>query len=77
MKKSKWQQYIDNLGDTRPWHLLDHSKLVDNPKISEDRLEVCKGCSFYLSLTTQCKKCGCVMSGKVRLESAKCPIGKW
>ena len=77
MEKSKWQQYIDNLGESRPWHLLDHSKHVDDPKIAEDRLQICRDCPFFIGLTTQCKKCGCVMLGKVKLEVSKCPIGKW
>jgi len=74
---SKWEEWKKNLGETRPWHLLDHNKIVEDPKTAEQRLEICKGCPEFMQLTTQCKKCGCVMSLKTRLEAAHCPIGKW
>lgn len=41
------------------------------------RLEVCRGCEFFNKITTQCNKCGCIMSVKTLLLDAKCPIGKW
>lgn len=74
---SKWSEWKKAQGTTRPWHLLDHSRHVDDPKKAEDRLDICKACPFYISATTQCKKCGCLMVAKTKLEEAKCPIGKW
>jgi protein-arginine kinase activator protein McsA len=74
---SKWEEWKKAQGETRPWHLLDHSKLVDDPKITENRMEICKECPFYFKATTQCKKCGCAMALKTKLEAAACPIGKW
>jgi hypothetical protein len=74
---SKWDEWKKNVGETRPWHILDHNKIVDDPKISEERLAICQGCPELIKLTTQCKKCGCIMSVKTKLEAAKCPIGKW
>lgn len=44
---------------------------------SEVRLDICKSCEHYISLTTQCKKCGCVMKLKTALPFSECPIGKW
>lgn len=41
------------------------------------RLEVCKGCEFFNKITTQCNKCGCIMSMKTLFLETKCPIGKW
>jgi len=77
MEKSPWQKYKDNLGETRPWDMV-------NPKaehVSEDaanrRLEICKGCPELIKMTTQCKKCGCFMHLKTKLYNAECPIGKW
>jgi hypothetical protein len=74
---SKWDEWKKAQGETRPWHLLDHNKIVDDPKKAEQRLEICKACPELMQLTTQCKKCGCVMSLKTKLEAATCPIGKW
>jgi hypothetical protein len=74
---SKWDEWKRAVGTTRPWHLLDHSKLIEDTRISDERLDICKACPFYLKATTQCKKCGCVMPLKVRLETAVCPEGKW
>ena len=46
-------------------------------EISEARLEVCRSCEFYRERTNQCKKCGCFMKLKTKLENARCPLGKW
>ncbi|MBM3910465.1 MAG: hypothetical protein FJ356_02315 [Thaumarchaeota archaeon] len=76
-QKSKWQQYKENLGKTRPWDLLDPHAIVENPKTAEDRLAICKACPELIKLTTQCKKCGCFMTAKTKLKRAECPLGKW
>jgi hypothetical protein len=41
------------------------------------RLEICKQCPELIFLTNQCKKCGCFMNLKTKLEKATCPLGKW
>lgn len=70
------QQYMKNLGETRPWHLLDKQNYVDD-SIAKNRLEICKACPELIKLTTQCKKCGCFMTAKTKLKAAQCPLGKW
>lgn len=74
---SKWSEWKKAQGEARPWHLLDHSRYVEDPQKAEDRLNICKACPELIKLSTQCKKCGCFMTAKVKLEEAKCPIGKW
>lgn len=74
---SKWSEWKKAQGETRPWHLLDHSRHVEDPKVAEDRLAICKTCPELVKVTKQCLKCGCIMPAKVKLEAAKCPIGKW
>ena len=39
------------------------------------RMAICKGCEFYIN--ARCRKCGCYMNLKSRLETEHCPIGKW
>jgi len=46
-------------------------------EVAQERLSICEKCDHYINLTTQCKKCGCVMKLKTKLEQASCPIGKW
>jgi len=72
-----WQKYKQNLGDTRPWDLLNPNTEYVSDDLHSDRLNICKACPEFISLTTQCKKCGCVMNFKTKLEKATCPIGKW
>jgi len=74
---SKWENWKKALGETRPWHVLDPNKHVDNEKIAEDRFAICKTCPELIQLTSQCKKCGCIMSLKTKLAAATCPLGKW
>lgn len=74
---SKWKEWKEAQGETRPWHMFDPSKKVEDFKMAEDRLSICKVCPEFINLTYQCKKCLCVMTLKTQLQEAKCPIGKW
>ena len=62
--------------DAKPWDLFNGS-----PRTPEElhlyRLEICKACPFYRAATNQCKKCGCFMKLKTKIEKASCPIKKW
>jgi hypothetical protein len=74
--KSNWSKYKESLGETRPWDMLDKINYAEEG-ISKERLSICKACPDLIKLTTQCKKCGCFMAAKTKLEKANCPIGKW
>ena len=73
---SRWKEYKEKNGVT-PLDMLNPRTKHSDKDVSEKRLEICKACPELIQLTTQCKKCGCFMSAKTKLESAKCPIGKW
>jgi hypothetical protein len=72
-----WQRYKQNLGDTRPWDLLNPSTEWAPAEVAEERYSICKACPELIKLTTQCKKCGCFMKAKTKLQGATCPLGKW
>jgi hypothetical protein len=72
-----WSEWKKNIGETRPWHLLDPSKTVDDEKVVEKRMSICNSCPELIKSTKQCKKCGCFMSAKTTLKYAECPIGLW
>jgi hypothetical protein len=74
---SKWEEWKEAMGETRPWHVLDPSKYVEDEELGNTRLEICKGCPELIQLTTTCKKCGCFMAVKTKLKASTCPIGKW
>ena len=76
-KLTPWQQYKKNLGTTRPWDLLDPNAERATDDIKSSRMEVCNLCPELVSITKQCKKCGCFMPLKTTLSKAVCPIGKW
>ena len=73
---SKWEEYKKNLGDSRPWHLLDKENRVTQ-KVFQKRLATCTLCPFFIKDISACKKCGCLMKGKAKLKNAECPLGKW
>lgn len=73
---SRWSEYKEKNGVT-PLDLLNPMTKHSSEELEKSRIEICKVCPELIKLTTQCKKCGCVMSAKVKLEAAKCPIGKW
>ncbi len=74
---SKWEEWKKAQGEARPWHLFDANKIADDPELTKQRLDICRACPELIKLTTQCKKCGCFMTLKTKLQEAKCPLGKW
>jgi hypothetical protein len=76
-EKSAWEKYKENLGDTRPWDLLNPKTEFASDELQEQRYSVCRSCPEFIDLTTQCKKCGCIMKLKTKLSAAQCPINKW
>jgi hypothetical protein len=76
-EKNAWDKYKENLGDTRPWDLLNPNTEFASDSLQERRYSICKSCPEFIDLTTQCKKCGCIMKLKTKLSAAQCPINKW
>lgn len=73
---SKWSEWKKSVGEARPWHLLDHNKRIEDHNIVDKRMSICSSCE-HISITKQCKLCGCFMPAKTLLANAGCPIGKW
>jgi hypothetical protein len=74
---SPWEQWKQNLGKTRPWDLINPSTEWADEVTSNKRYDICKACPELLKITKQCKKCGCFMGTKTKMQDATCPIGKW
>jgi len=72
-----WEKYKQNLGETRPWDVLNPNTEYTSEEKSSERFDICKSCPEFINLTKQCKKCGCFMFVKTKLQTAICPIGKW
>lgn len=72
-----WQKYKQNLGETRPWDLIDPQSERVNEQEAKARLDICLSCPELIQITKQCKKCGCFMTQKVKLKGAHCPLQKW
>ena len=45
--------------------------------LADQRFEICKACPELIKLSKQCKKCGCFMAIKTKMQAATCPLGKW
>ena len=75
--KSPWKQWKENLGETRPWDLVNPNTEWADEETASNRYSICQSCPELLSLTKQCKKCGCFMAAKTNLAKATCPLGKW
>lgn len=72
-----WQKYKQNLGDTRPWDIVNPKTEWASEEESTKRYDICKQCPELIKITNQCKKCGCFMVAKTKLQGASCPLGKW
>ena len=60
-----------------PLDLLNPSQYSHNEEQTNKRLEICHSCDFFYKPVGICRKCGCVMKLKTKLQEATCPIGKW
>lgn len=76
MSKSRWQEYKEKNGVT-PLDLLNPKTKHTTEDMATYRMSICQECPELIKLSTQCKKCGCFMALKTKIEAAKCPIGKW
>lgn len=72
-----WQRYKQNLGETRPWDIVNPNTDWASEDVAISRFDICKACPELTPITDQCKKCGCFMKIKTKLEKASCPLGKW
>lgn len=63
--------------DVKPWDIFNKNMERALPEIAKLRMDVCKGCEYFIKLTHQCKKCGCIMNAKTKLLDAECPMSKW
>lgn len=51
-----------------------------NPKLMEDRMEICNRCSSNKRITKSvsiCAECGCPLKKKTRVKEESCLLGKW
>jgi 5-methylcytosine-specific restriction endonuclease McrA len=46
-------------------------------EVYEDRMAICKGCTYYFKLTGSCKVCKCFMKIKARIAPMECPKKYW
>lgn len=75
--KSKWEQYKEKMGSTRPWDVLNPNTEYVSEEISSSRYNLCNQCPEFLNVTKQCKQCGCFMVLKTKMLESSCPLGKW
>lgn len=68
---------VPPLKPVRPWDLLNPNKEKVSDEAQKRRMDICKSCPFFIKITGQCSKCGCLMAGKTKLADASCPINKW
>ena len=57
-------------------------QIARNPRVAsselyEERMKVCRACTFFDEEQVRCRKCGCRLKGKAKFEGAHCPIKKW
>ncbi len=74
---SPWEKWKQNLGETRPWDMLNPNTEYAPKEVASQRFSICRVCPELIKVTHQCKKCGCLMHLKTKLAKAECPLGKW
>lgn len=57
--------------------LFDPNQPRSDKDLIEYRLSICNGCEWFNKRLAKCRRCGCFMQLKTRLEKAQCPERKW
>ena len=65
------------MADVKPWDLFNPQESKVSDDVFAERMSTCSGCPQFIKMTKQCKKCGCFMNLKAKLENASCPLNKW
>lgn len=73
---SRWEEYKKKNGTT-PIDLLNPKTKKASADLASSRFAICAKCPDLISITNQCKNCGCFMHIKTKLEGSKCPLNKW
>lgn len=68
---------MDKERNARPWDLFNKKIGRVSKTVADDRYSICKQCPHFFNPTKQCLKCGCLMTEKVKLSNAYCPLHKW
>lgn len=63
--------------DVSPMDIFNPETEWLDTEMSNARIAICKACPELIKLTKQCRKCGCFMAIKTKIEKASCPMGKW
>lgn len=50
---------------------------IFSQELGQSRMQVCKSCDSFYTLTQQCKECWCFMPAKSRIIQQQCPLSKW
>ena len=76
-EKSEWEKYQEKTRDVKPWDFLNPNTNYASEELAESRYNTCLSCPELIKLTKTCKKCGCFMAAKTKLQDATCPLNKW
>lgn len=73
------KEIVDNnkKSGVSPMDIIKPETKWSDDQMYQTRISICKACPELIKLTRQCKKCGCFMNLKTKIEKASCPIGKW
>ena len=60
-----------------PLYMLKPGTEWAEQSLADQRFSICKACPEFIKLSSQCKKCGCFMAVKTKMQAATCPLEKW
>ncbi len=75
----KIKEIIENNknSEVKPTDIFNPNTEWVEESVASARYSICQSCPELVKLTKQCKKCGCFMAVKTKMEKAECPLGKW
>ena len=56
---------------------MEGNQIFAPVKEQKRRYDMCQVCEHFVKHAKRCRKCGCYMKHKVKLEVSECPIHKW
>ena len=56
---------------------MQSEALFVSDEVKEQRLAICRTCSYYDPEQVRCKHCGCMLESKTKFALDSCPIDSW
>tara|TARA_R110001583_G_C5516401_1_gene397218 strand:+ start:337 stop:645 length:309 start_codon:yes stop_codon:yes gene_type:complete len=76
VKPPSFLEMVKNFKDDATEFIKRGAPVMDSAGYAT-RLGVCNACEHLIRKSMRCGACGCLVEGKAKMQTSRCPMGKW